>query len=87
VAVGPGLTASSARITWTTDIPADGQVEYGPTPAYGLSSPVDSELALRHDLQLTGLASNAVYHYRVRSRDTNGAVAVSPDATLFTSGP
>jgi hypothetical protein len=85
VSAGPGLTASSARITWTTDAPADGQVEYGTTTAYGLTTPVDPMPGVRHDLQLTGLNPGAAYHYRVRSRDAGGAVSVSPDTMLFTS--
>jgi hypothetical protein len=85
VSAGPGLTASSARVTWTTDIAADGQVEYGDSTTYGLTTPVDPVTGVRHDLQLTGLSPDAVYHYRVRSRDAAGAMSVSPDATLVTS--
>jgi hypothetical protein len=87
VAVAPGLTASSARITWSTNVPADGQVEYGLTTAYGLTTPVDDVADVRHDMQLTGLSPGAAYHYRVRSRDAAGAPAVSADGTLFTSSP
>jgi hypothetical protein len=85
VAVAQGLTASSARVTWSTSVPADGQVEYGPTAAYGLTTPVDTLVDVRHDMQLTGLSPGTAYHYRVRSRDAAGAAAVSADATLFTS--
>jgi Big-like domain-containing protein/purple acid phosphatase-like protein/fibronectin type III domain protein len=84
VAMGPGLTASSARVTWTTDVPADAQVEYGPTTAYGQASPVNLVPDTRHEVQLTGLAPGAVYHYRVRSRDANGAAAVSLDGVFYT---
>jgi hypothetical protein len=87
VTVSPGLTASSARVTWTTDVASDGQVEYGLTSAYGLTTPVDAVMGVRHDMQLTGLSAGAAYHYRVRSRDGAGAVAESPDGTLFTSAP
>ena len=87
VIVAQGLTATSAQITWSTDIPADGQVEYGPTTAYGLSTPVNAVPDVRHDLELTSLASGAVYHFRVRSRDANGALTVSGDSTFFTAGP
>jgi len=87
VLVAPGLTASSARVTWSTDVASDGQVEYGLTTAYGLTTPVDEVTDTRHDMQLTGLSPGAAYHYRVRSRDAAGALAVSPDGTLFTSAP
>jgi hypothetical protein len=84
VALIPGVTASSARVTWTTDVLADGQVEFGPTLAYGVSTPVDSRADWRHDMQLTGLLPGTLYHYRVRSRNANGAVAVSADQVFFT---
>jgi hypothetical protein len=85
VAVSPGLTASSARVTWSTNVASDGQVEYGLTPAYGLLTPVDPLVDVHHDMQLTGLSPGALYHYRVRSRDTAGALNLSPDGTLFTT--
>jgi hypothetical protein len=84
LSVGPGLTATSMRVTWTTDLPSDGQVEFGLGPQYELSTPVDVVADTRHDMQLTGLAPGAVYHFRVRSRDAQGALATSPDATFNT---
>ena len=85
VSVGSGLTASSARISWSTDLLSDGQVEYGPTAAYGLSTPIDGQIDVRHQMEVTSLASGAVYHFRVRSRDANGAMSVSNDALFFTA--
>jgi hypothetical protein len=87
VSVSPGLTASSARITWTTDILADAQVEFGTSTLYSFSTPVDGRATWTHEMQVTGLAPGLTYHYRVRSRDVNGAVAVSPDATFATAEP
>lgn len=87
VAVNPGLTVTSARISWTTDVLSDGQVEYGTTLAYGTLTPVDPRPDWRHDMQLTGLQPGAQYHYRVRSRDANGALAVSADHVFYTQGP
>jgi hypothetical protein len=84
VVLSSGLTVSSARVTWNTDILADAQVEYGQTLAYGESTPLDARPDWRHDMQLTGLLPGAVYHFRVRSRDANGGVAVSADQTFFT---
>jgi hypothetical protein len=87
VQVGRGLTASSARITWSTDVLADAQVEFGPTLAYGSTTPTDPRLVWSHETQLTSLAAGTTYHYRVRSRNANGATAVSPDSTFFTPEP
>src|SRR5579864_253345 len=83
ISISGGLTSSSAHISWSTDVPSDGQVEYGPTSAYGLTTPVDGQVDVRHDLQLTGLVPGAVYHFRVRSRDANAATATSADAAFF----
>jgi hypothetical protein len=84
LSVVPGLTATSARVTWTTDVLSDGQVEFGLGPQYELSTPVDVVANTRHDMQLTGLAPGTVYHFRVRSRDAQGAVTTSPDGTFNT---
>jgi hypothetical protein len=85
VAFAPGLTATSMRITWTTDILADAQVEFGPTQSYGSTTPVDTQADWRHSMELTGLLPGVQYHFRVRSRDANGAVGVSADQTFFTA--
>jgi hypothetical protein len=87
VGVSQSLTQSSVRVNWTTDRLADAQVEYGPTTAYGLTTLVDARLAWRHDMQLTGLASGSLYHFRVRGRTPTGGVSVSADQTFFTSEP
>ena len=87
IAVNPGLTATSARISWSNDILADGQVEFGTTLAYGSLTPVDPRPEWRHEMQLTGLLPGSQYHYRVRSRDANGAAAVSADHVFYTQGP
>ena len=80
------VTSSGATITWTTDVPANSQVEYGTTPSYGTQSVVDPTLTTAHQVGLTGLAPTTLYHYRVRSRDGNGTLAVSNDLTFTTTG-
>lgn len=78
------LSASSATISWTTDEPSDSQVDYGVTTAYGSVTSLDRGLVTAHAQRLSGLAAGTVYHYRVRSRDAWGNVAVSPDLTFAT---
>jgi Purple acid Phosphatase, N-terminal domain len=85
--LSPGLTATSARIDWRTDVLADAQVEFGTTVSYGSTSPLDARVSWSHEMQLTGLLPATTYHYRVRSRDANGALAVSPDASFATAEP
>jgi subtilisin family serine protease len=71
------LTGSSARITWTTDEPADTQVEYGITATLGLFSPLQSPFVTTHTVNLAGLMSGTPYYFRVRSRDAEGNLSVS----------
>jgi hypothetical protein len=87
VGMSLGLTASSARVYWTTDVISDAQVEFGPTLAYGFSTPIDPRIGWSHEAQLTGLLPATTYHYRVHSRDANGAQAVSQDFTFATPEP
>src|SRR5207249_3747652 len=77
-----GITGTTATITWTTDEPADSQVEYGPTASYGSTTALDATRTTAHSQALTGLTTNTPYHYRVRSRDAAGNLATSADATF-----
>ena len=78
------LTSTTATITWTTNEPADAQAEYGLTTAYGTLSAPDSNLVTAHVRALTGLSAGTLYHYRVRSQDASGNLAVSADSTFTT---
>ncbi|MDQ7054925.1 MAG: fibronectin type III domain-containing protein [candidate division KSB1 bacterium] len=80
------LTTQTATITWQTDEPADTQVEWGVSPAYGQRSPLDTSLTTDHRVQITGLTPNTTYHFRVKSRDASGNLAASADHT-FTTPP
>ncbi len=84
--VGQSLTQSTATITWTTNEPADSQVEYGLTTAYGNVTPLDSTLETNHSVSLSGLTASTLYHVRVLSSDAAGNLATSVDAT-FTTAP
>ncbi|HEY9070096.1 MAG TPA: fibronectin type III domain-containing protein [Candidatus Ozemobacteraceae bacterium] len=70
-----GILKTSAQIVWLTDTPATSQVEYGTTPAYGLVTPINTVLSYGHLVNLSGLAANQTYYYRVRSRDARGSEA------------
>src|SRR5260370_32392361 len=82
VAAG-SITSSRATITWTTNIPANTQVEYGTTTAYGNLTTLDTNLVTSHSVPLPGLAASTLYHYRVRSTNPSGT-AVSGDFTFTT---
>ena len=78
------ITAKGAVISWQTDEPADTQTEWGPTTAYGYQSPLDTVLKTSHQVALSGLQPNTLYHFRVLSRDASGNLAVSSDQTFQT---
>jgi subtilisin len=80
-------THVSATIAWTTDEPADGQVEYGSTTEYGQSTALATEPTTSHAITVTGLSAVTAYHYRVKSRDGWGNLSVSGDATFTTTPP
>ena len=82
-----GATASSATVGWTTDEPADSQVEYGQTTAYGSTTTRDAALSTSHLQTLTGLTAGTTYHVRVRSSDAAGNARTSGDFTFTTVAP
>jgi spore germination protein YaaH len=83
VTAQPGTT--SATVTWTSSAAADGQVQYGTSSAYGTWSVYAAGPGTGHSISFDGLTANTTYHYRVRSEDGSGNVALSADAT-FTTG-
>jgi hypothetical protein len=80
------VTGNGATIAWNTDEPSDTQIEYGPTSGYGAMSTRNPALVTSHSVAFGGLASALVYHYRVRSKDAGGNLAVSGDLTFTTPG-
>src|SRR2546428_3751082 len=62
-------------------------MEYGPTMSYGSLTPLDSGLVTAHSVALSALTPGTLYHYRVRSRDAAGNLAVSGDFTFATLPP
>jgi phosphodiesterase/alkaline phosphatase D-like protein len=79
-----GLTTRAATISWTTNEPADSQVEYGPAASYGLATALDPALVTAHSQRLTGLQRGTTYFYRVKSRDAAGNLAVRDGGTFTT---
>src|SRR5713226_4957464 len=79
------ISSTSATITWTTNVSATSQVEYGTTTSYGSLTALDRTLVTSHAQVLSGLSAGTVYHYRVRSRDANNVEVMSADQTLTTA--
>src|SRR5690606_30026359 len=83
--VSVAVTASSAKITWSTNKPTENQVYFGTTSSYGQSSTLNKVRATNHSVTLSGLAANTLYHYRVHVRDASGNITSSSDKTFRTS--
>lgn len=79
------ITSSGAIISWNSDEPSDTQVEYGPTASYGHVTVLSPSLLAGHSAALSGLSPGTLHHYRARSRDASGNLAVSPDFAFTTS--
>jgi hypothetical protein len=78
------VSSNTATISWTTDEAAYSQVEYGPTTAYGQAKALNAKLVSSHRVRLRGLSVSTLYHYRVKSKDAAGNLAVSTDQTFRT---
>jgi len=76
-----GVSATTARLAWTTDRPATSEVQYGLTPDYS-SSVYDPAMTTDHEIILSGLDLQSLYHYRVASEDGDGLRTETDDATF-----
>jgi hypothetical protein len=76
---------TKASVSWTTQLPAMSQIEYGTTTAYGKLSPRTSTYATSHKVSLSSLSSTAVYHFRVHLWDEQGNLYTSEDQTFSLS--
>src|ERR1041384_751897 len=79
------IISSGATISWATDEASDTQVEYGATTSNGSATTLNTSMSTGHSVSVTGLAASTLYHYRVRSKDAAGNLAVSGDFTLTTA--
>lgn len=61
------ITTDSATISWTSNVPTYGVVDYGPTSALGEITPWPSSPSFTHTIVLTGLTPLTTYNYEVRS--------------------
>ena len=70
------IISTSANISWSTNEPSDTQVEYGATTSYGYNTTLNTSLVASHSQTINGLSPSTLYHYRVRSRDAAGNLAI-----------
>ncbi|HSW39097.1 MAG TPA: fibronectin type III domain-containing protein [Acidobacteriota bacterium] len=82
---GSNITTTGATITWSTNVAADTQVEYGTTTAYGSSTAIGTSMVTSHTMALNGLMPGTTYHYRAKSKDAGGNLAVSVNHSFVTA--
>ncbi len=80
----PAAAGSAATVSWTTNVPTDGQVQYGGDASYGSWSVYAPATSTSHSIMVIDLMPGTTYHYRVRSEDAGANVVYSPDATFTT---
>ncbi|MBU6426724.1 peptidoglycan-binding protein [Patescibacteria group bacterium] len=81
ISVGP----YSATISWNTDAPVSGRIDYGLTNVYGNTYWSGSAFAASHQILLSGLNSNTTYHFKIISADASGNIAASGDSIFTTA--
>jgi hypothetical protein len=86
------LSTTNAVISWSTNEASTTQIEYGSAvdafgnPLYGNSTSINNSLVTSHSQTLQNLAAGTTYHYRVKSKDAAGNLAISKDYTFVTLG-
>jgi hypothetical protein len=70
------VTDTTAVIEWTTDEPANSEVQYGTSSSdwgsYSAPPVTDPGMVTNHSVTLTGLTEDTMYYFRVGSTDASG---------------
>lgn len=78
---------SSANVSWTTDEPADSQVEFmGTCPSSGCVI-TTTNLTTSHLINVSGLTPETTYNYVVKSKDVSNNQATSNNFSFTTQAP
>ncbi len=81
-----GLPEGGARAAWATDMPTITILQYWTDPAAKKSVTSSSTPQKNHEVTLTDVQENVVYHFRLTSQDTSRRFAVLADSTFEFSG-
>ena len=74
-----------ARISWLTDEPAIGSVDYGTTTDFELGKVATVSGGQQFDVLLDNLLPNTTYYFQISSEDANGNIAQSPTSQFVTT--
>ena len=82
----PSVTNTSAILSWKTNRPATGQVEYGlQTGVYAFKTKEDTTLLAIHGSVVDNLEPGITYHFRTKSVDACGNEVISQDNSFTTA--
>lgn len=80
-------TVLTPTISWTTNEPATSWIDWGTSPSSLIWSAGNVTLTTVHSVQLSGLAQDTVYYWRIRTTDAVGNTATSTVSSYDTSIP
>jgi hypothetical protein len=80
------ITDATAVISWDTDEASDSLVGYGLTKNYGEFNDQSDLFVTDHKVTLENLELGKTYHYRVRTKDSDGNTTSSSDLTFAVAG-
>ena len=72
------------EVTWETNEPTKGGVEWGRTDEYGNTAQALGSFETVHYLNVTGLERDTLYHFRVFAKDLGGNIGHGDDVKVGT---
>ncbi len=81
------ITLSAATISFSADELVQSYIEYGPTSAYGFTTPVSSEYSDSQSFLVSGLNSDTTYYYRIIAEDEAGNMTTTLQKNFSTLEP
>ncbi|BCA79489.1 DUF1349 domain-containing protein [Desulfuromonas sp. AOP6] len=82
--LGYTVSPNGFEVSWFTDEPATGQVEYGLTSSLEMDSLGHFDLTTAHSVQVSGLQAETNYYFRASSSDGSGNQSSSAIQSLQT---
>lgn len=80
-----GITATSAVVTWKTDVKTDATLNYGLDSSFGIIRDPKFD-ATDHSLTIPNLSAGTTYHFRVSSTDGSGNTSATGGFVFTTTG-
>lgn len=78
------ITESSLVVSWKTDEPTTGEVDYGIDRTYMDTASQGEKMSIWHTVKIEGLKPETLYYLRLRSRDASGKETVQELGTVKT---